>query len=764
MRGEVCRVWPPDARCQSGDSSENERAPSPCPMITTHATGGSRSRDLEQHIAVRARPVARLLAVGVRLRQLRLERRDLAEERGLVLVELLQLLALADELLLGLGLLDRQLGHRAHLLRLAQLELGLEVLDLLVLRVELAPQLVHLALEQVALRLHAREVVVELLRLVGVDDRLALEVRHVARELVALPLGACERLERLPGLAELALDGLAVLQVEIVLLARRALRAQAAALQVRRLLVALQLAQRLEQVALAAGDVCALVAQLRHRLFDGRAELLLPLARRRPQLGARPLLQRLRLRAAAAAAARAGCARLKVKLLELLEARLEERLEVGKSSAEELVVELGLVERVHLRLLDRLDLLLELRDPVHAEGPVELHLRDLALKLLLRHRLAGARQAAAARDARRRALATHHALRAAARHESRRSSAEIAVLAGGRECDDLIVVRREAAGASLLLLRAHLVQLRDGVAVDFHRGQGVEVPPRVQPQREGEQVHGDELEAQRPIGRRDVLDAVDERDYERVVGVQHGDERDRKGGDEQHVDADQIDGADVGDARVAREEGGREAAHPEGRAEERRRVAHLLEGVLAKGLDVAVRVHVRAARHLRGEDAGADRQQDEGERGLRRKGDGRVPRRVAVDVLQHDVEEGGHQVEHGAAAERPQEGDHVAPLVVRPEVLLSAIASEELGRVGEGRVDDEVDDGRDDDDDHHEGEQHVAHVLAAHLDLDLAIVHDEQALDALHVVLLNHVPVVLEADDAPTHRELLAREHRLLRG
>ena len=57
------------------------------------------------------------------------------------------------------GSIGLQPGHMglqpgAHLLRLGELELGLHVLNLLVLGVQLAPQLVDLALEQVALGLH----------------------------------------------------------------------------------------------------------------------------------------------------------------------------------------------------------------------------------------------------------------------------------------------------------------------------------------------------------------------------------------------------------------------------------------------------------------------------------------------------------------------------------------------------------------------------------------------------------------------------------
>ena len=53
-----------------------------------------------------------------------------------------------------MGLQPGERGHGARLLRLGELELGLHVLDLLVLGVQLAPQLVDLALEQVALGLH----------------------------------------------------------------------------------------------------------------------------------------------------------------------------------------------------------------------------------------------------------------------------------------------------------------------------------------------------------------------------------------------------------------------------------------------------------------------------------------------------------------------------------------------------------------------------------------------------------------------------------
>ena len=57
-----------------------------CPRSQTQPSRSS--RDLEQHVAVGARPVARLLAVGVRLRELRLEAAHLPEERALVVAQL----------------------------------------------------------------------------------------------------------------------------------------------------------------------------------------------------------------------------------------------------------------------------------------------------------------------------------------------------------------------------------------------------------------------------------------------------------------------------------------------------------------------------------------------------------------------------------------------------------------------------------------------------------------------------------------------------
>ena len=73
-----------------------------------------------------------------------------------------------------MGLQPGERGHGAHLLRLGELELGLHVLDLLVLGVQLAPQLVDLALEQVALGLHRyRYSYIHVLGLGGAPSRLA---------------------------------------------------------------------------------------------------------------------------------------------------------------------------------------------------------------------------------------------------------------------------------------------------------------------------------------------------------------------------------------------------------------------------------------------------------------------------------------------------------------------------------------------------------------------------------------------------------------
>ena len=67
-----------------------------------------------------------------------------------------------------------------------------------------------------------------------------------------------------------------------------------------------------------------------------------------------------------------------------------------EAAAEELVVELRLVESIGLRLLDRVELLLQLRDPVHAQRAVQFDLRKLALDLLHVGRLARPQPAAAA--------------------------------------------------------------------------------------------------------------------------------------------------------------------------------------------------------------------------------------------------------------------------------------------------------------------------------------------------------------------------------
>ena len=73
-----------------------------------------------------------------------------------------------------MGLQPGERGHGAHLLRLGELELGLHVLNLLVLGVQLAPQLVDLALEQVALGLHRyRYSYIDVLGLGGAPSRLA---------------------------------------------------------------------------------------------------------------------------------------------------------------------------------------------------------------------------------------------------------------------------------------------------------------------------------------------------------------------------------------------------------------------------------------------------------------------------------------------------------------------------------------------------------------------------------------------------------------
>jgi hypothetical protein len=90
-------------------------------------------------------------------------------------------------------------------------------------------------------------------------------------------------------------------------------------------------------------------------------------------------------------------------------------------------------------------------------------------------------------------------------------------------------------------------------------------------------------------------------------------------------------------------------------------------------------------------------------------------------------------------------------LVVRTEVLLAPPAGDELHRVGEGRVGDDEEHHREDDeqDDRRDGD--VAQRLVALLQRDLAIVHGEQPLDALHVVDLDLVPIVLVAHHVVEH-------------
>ena len=77
------------------------------------------------------------------------------------------------------------------------------------------------------------------------------------------------------------------------------------------------------------------------------------------------------------------------------------------------------------------------------------------------------------------------------------------------------------ASTALLLLRSHLVELRDRDAVDEHVLDLGEAEDAVDPQRKGDELHGHHLEAQRPIGLVDEDDAVDEGDEEGVRAVQH---------------------------------------------------------------------------------------------------------------------------------------------------------------------------------------------------------------------------------------------------
>ena len=109
----------------------------------------------------------------------------------------------------------------------------------------------------------------------------------------------------------------------------------------------------------------------------------------------------------------------------------------------------------------------------------------------------------------------------------------------------------------------------------------------------------------------------------------------------------------------------------------------------------------------------------------------RAPVPVAQRVADQEEDEDRGGVVHQRAAHRPQEGVDVTPLVVRPHVLLAAVALPQLARVGERRGDHEEPDDDHDHQQHAEGEQLVAEGERRLLCGYLAIVHREQPLDPL---------------------------------